>query len=31
MENDKLIQEMKQQVDMLRSIDWADMKKGDAK
>ena len=31
MENDKLIQEMKEQVDMLRSIDWADMKKGDAK
>ena len=27
MENDKLIQEMKQQVDMLRSIDWVQMKK----
>ena len=27
MENDKLIQEMKEQVDMLRSIDWVQMKK----
>jgi hypothetical protein len=27
MANDKLIQEMKQQVDMLRSIDWVDVKK----
>merc|ERR1719460_1445680 len=26
-DNDKLIQAMKEQVDMLRSIDWADMKK----
>ena len=27
MENDKLIQEMKEQVDMLRSIDWVQTKK----